>query len=368
MGVAFFHAGPWIYPDYSPEKEAYYWFFSGRIGVDIFFMISGFVMYVTESEHARSGARAALDFFVKRLIRVAPMYWLATVIVYNFGTYEINTCGIWHSVLFVPETPDINPEPAPFFCYPKLFVGWTLNYEMWFYVAFALSLLFGRWRSPMVFLIVTAPMLFSWAHTGRVDLHSWYGTGYQTAWFSMIANPLLLEFLAGIGLGMMYQSRIMVWGTRAGKVALAMAGVFFVYVYVLGYLAVQTGGAVWLPHFLTRMINYRTAHGILNAGLCCFVLFFLILVYEKNCRVPMNGFFKKLADASYLIYLLHTLILHFVMKELEFLHDSIAAYMWVYVIVLVLASLLLHITIEAPLTRWLRRILLPRKPTALNAA
>jgi len=164
----------------------------------------------------------------------------------------------------------------------------------------------------------------------------------------------------------------MAWGTRAGKVALAMAGVFFVYVYVLGYLAVQTGGAVWLPHFLTRMINYRTAHGILNAGLCCFVLFFLILVYEKNCRVPMNGFFKKLADASYLIYLLHTLILHFVMKELEFLHDSIAAYMWVYVIVLVLASLLLHITIEAPLTRWLRRILLPRKPapagTALNAA
>jgi len=119
MGVAFYHAGPWIYPDYSPEKEIYYWFFSGRVGVDIFFMISGFVMYVTESYHDRGGARAALDFFVKRLIRVAPMYWLATVVVYNFGEPIVNSCGIWHSVLFVPETPEVNPDPPPFFAIPN---------------------------------------------------------------------------------------------------------------------------------------------------------------------------------------------------------------------------------------------------------
>jgi len=99
---------------------------------------------------------------------------------------------------------------------------------MWFYVAFALSLLFGKWRSPLVFLLVVAPMLFSWAQTSRVDLHPWYATGCQTAWFSLIANPLLLEFLAGIFLGMMYRSRIMAWGTLAGKWALALAVVFFI--------------------------------------------------------------------------------------------------------------------------------------------
>jgi len=364
MGVTFYHAGAYFYPHFSLDNEAYYWFFSGRIGVDLFFMISGFVMYLTEHHAHERGLERASSFFKKRLIRVAPMYWVMTMVFYWNGEYDENTCGLAYSLFFIPETPAINPADPPFFCYPKLFTGWTLNYEMWFYVAFSLSLLFGRMHTAAIFLLLTTPMVFSWVYAGNISLHSRHNTTYETAWLSLIANPLLLEFLAGILLGMVYQSQTFRVGKGMANAALALAIVLFVGVYVFGYFAVQAGG-LGVSEYIMRIINYRTSHGILNAGLCCFVLFFLILIYEKCHPVPIGRFFETLANASYLIYLLHVPILQILMRKLTFLNGNVWASFLVFTVLLLVLSLLLHITVEVPLTRWLRSVFLPRK---LNAA
>jgi len=79
LGVAFFHAGPYAYADYSPEKEAQFWFSAARIGVDIFFIISGFVMYVTEHGNEGGGLHGSHLFsqnciFFQRACRIPKLH------------------------------------------------------------------------------------------------------------------------------------------------------------------------------------------------------------------------------------------------------------------------------------------------------
>ena len=102
----------------------------GIWGVDIFFVISGFIMmYVTEKNHK--------NFFLKRLIRIIPIYWILT-----FGVFSVailkpdllnNTTADYEhllkSLFFIP----FNKNETGHF--PILFLGWTLNYEMIFYLS-----------------------------------------------------------------------------------------------------------------------------------------------------------------------------------------------------------------------------------------
>ena len=109
---------------------------TGAFGVDIFFPISGFVIYLTAP---RFDWRL---FFVRRIARVAPIYWFATiakvtaVFVIPTGAAEYKP-EVWHffaSLLFLPAT-DAGGRP-----FPPISLGWTLNFEIYFYLISALAL------------------------------------------------------------------------------------------------------------------------------------------------------------------------------------------------------------------------------------
>ena len=100
---------------------------AGGFGVDIFFFISGFIIsYVT--------IRGRDHFLLKRIIRVVPIYWLLTFGVFGLAAIaptllNNTTADLVHlakSLFFVPF--DKNGSGL----FPVLFVGWTLNYEMFF--------------------------------------------------------------------------------------------------------------------------------------------------------------------------------------------------------------------------------------------
>jgi exopolysaccharide production protein ExoZ len=111
-------------------------------GVDIFFVLSGFVMMIT-SQDIRPG-----DFFVRRLIRVAPLYWLLTLVLAGialvapnlFRSTTVSVEYLVKSLLFIPYA---NPT-QDFQARPILVPGWTLNMEMFFYAIFALALFAPR--------------------------------------------------------------------------------------------------------------------------------------------------------------------------------------------------------------------------------
>jgi exopolysaccharide production protein ExoZ len=152
--------------------------------VDLFFVISGFVLWTAAGETPASPGA----FLWARVRRVAPLYWIATLAVAALAWRWPAVLPVVHpeprhvilSLLFLPHW---GPGGDPF---PLLSAGWTLTYEAFFYVAFAIALCAPKDRRLQVLSCL-------------VGAGSILGFGYH-GWYTLLANPLLLEFLAGVGL------------------------------------------------------------------------------------------------------------------------------------------------------------------------
>src|ERR1700677_130082 len=115
----------------------------GSIGVSVFFVISGFIMvHICWDDFGRRGAVA--DFLRRRIVRIVPLYWLATLAAFAFhkvsATHDANAGWpeLMQSLLFVPYR---NEDGG---WVPVLSQGWTLNYEMFFYAIVAVAVVFRR--------------------------------------------------------------------------------------------------------------------------------------------------------------------------------------------------------------------------------
>lgn len=164
----------------------------GDAGVDLFFVISGFVMlYVHRNDFGQPGA--VTGFFKKRITRIVPLYWLLTTVAVSvtvlspglFTTHYAAADPAWvaGSYLFLPI-----PAPGRELS-PVIGVGWTLNYEMFFYLVFGVLLTLPR-PAALPFLLASFTVLV--------------GLGVALApaapWAKFATSWLLLEFLLGIGI------------------------------------------------------------------------------------------------------------------------------------------------------------------------
>jgi exopolysaccharide production protein ExoZ len=174
FSVALFHAAQWSHIDLAV----------GAAGVDLFFVISGFVLWA--ACEARPTTPAA--FLLARAERILPLYWVATLVVaagavWRPAALPIVHPGSGHLALSLLLIPHDDPAGGPF---PLLPTGWTLTYEAFFYAVMALALLAPRdKRWTLLSAILFAAALI--------------GFGYH-GWYTLLANPLLLEFLAGAAL------------------------------------------------------------------------------------------------------------------------------------------------------------------------
>jgi len=178
MMVVFHHAHGMI-------PAAANWSAIGSRGVDIFFVISGFVMTYSTAGNKMTPA----EFFVKRLLRVVPLYWIALAYAtrrqWLGGTADVDLA---RDFFFIPHFFSGNSGPI----WPAMVPGWTINYEMFFYVLFALCMLLGRLRLPALVLLLLASMLGNlWPHP-------------DAAAYTFYTDPIILEFAFGIGVATIY--------------------------------------------------------------------------------------------------------------------------------------------------------------------
>ncbi len=162
---------------------------TGQAGVDLFFVISGFIMLYVHYDHFQR-PRSPQRFMLKRIIRIVPIYWILTtlgifllVVAPSLFTYHTHADFMWFltSYLFIPWQPELGPAS------PVLGVGWTLNYEMYFYLIFAIALIFPRARA-----VVAITIMFALSVAIGMVLHP------QAPWPMLLTNWLLLEFLCGL--------------------------------------------------------------------------------------------------------------------------------------------------------------------------
>ncbi|PTT89242.1 hypothetical protein DBR42_08235 [Pelomonas sp. HMWF004] len=176
---------PWFFAD-VPQ-----WNFL-VIGVDLFFVISGFIMVHTTPQ--KYGAMAAFRFLVRRVIRIYPLWWMALMIpiagalaAYWKSGYVDAYVLSWHrivsSILLFPSMAESGHLQ------PIVGVGWTLSYEMLFYLAFAVALMLGRRTALIAGALLVTVLMGAMASGSSADL------------ISFLANPIYLEFIFGMALG-----------------------------------------------------------------------------------------------------------------------------------------------------------------------
>ncbi len=211
---------------------------NGAAGVDIFFVISGFVMALS-SRSLVGRARPATEFMKRRLERVVPLYWMLTTLKVGLvlavpGIALRGLGGAWHVVASYLFVPSRGPAGGVL---PVVSVGWTLNFEMLFYVLFARRLLCGSdlcgcwgrcwccWRRCRGLGGWQAAAVLSLCHP--IVLEFLFGMLLYELWVRVPRMPRMVSFagllvgaagIAGISWGWMSLLRPLVWGVPAALI------------------------------------------------------------------------------------------------------------------------------------------------------
>lgn len=303
LGVVVFHFGL-MPPTQLPFRI-------GAYGVDVFFVLSGFII-------AYSSTRSARHFLARRLIRVLPAYWIATIIAALFTLQNMDVVGAseWlvQSLFYLPH---------PHGRSPLIFVAWTLVYELAFYLLYWLALRAGTRNAPLLCL----GLLVMFA---LVQL-----PGLPGPW------PLLLEFGMGIGIYLMVERyAVPQFVPSWAGLLLAAAGLALL---------------VTLP----RMIgynpdNYQSVWRVLCWGLPAALIVLGLILAEREGFAIRSRFVLLLGGASYAIYLLHPVVV----GQLLQLPPNAPPWSWVLcllaVVVTVAVSIAFHLLVELPILRRLR--------------
>ncbi|MDR7376900.1 exopolysaccharide production protein ExoZ [Rhodoferax ferrireducens] len=245
----------------------------GANGVDLFFVISGFIMVYTTHNKSIS----PLAFMVRRLERIAPLYWLATLLIVLVASVVplilkstvLSSSHIFASLAFVPMLSPAFPDKY----WPLLIPGWTLNYEMAFYAIFSITLFVkGLYRifllSFVLLSLVVAGLFFNWQGV-----------------LGFYADAIILIFLAGAILGYFY--------VKGRLKKNALVGIFFVLLGVGLWIVTQD---LDVGH---RAIGAGIPATLVVLGFCCMPTLF----------PDKLTWLARLGDASFSIYLSHIFIL-----------------------------------------------------------
>lgn len=310
----------------------------GCIGVDLFFVISGFIITFVANNY--QGKSQGLYFLEKRFYRINPIYYILTLtalainLIQNIQPISLSIKTLFDSLLIVPIKGDINDHNL------LLGPGWTLIFEWLFYLLFFFIILL-KVRHTVLFLIGIIILLVI---CGRIfkptDLR-----------LTIITNPIMLEFLLGCIICYIYLTvkRISV---LIGFSCLLIGVVSYVYMIIFGF------GDVWYYKFVlsgslsvNRFLIWGIPSSLIVAG-CIFL--------EKNGRLSRiwnNKYALLSGDASYSIYLMHFIVL----KLLRLLYKKTGnflpsdAMIWVQFFIAVAFSIWFYKLVEKPLLQYMHK-------------
>lgn len=301
----------------------------GASGVHIFFVISGFVMvYTSWRSQLTSG-----NFLSRRLVRIYPIYWvLATMYVIAhllLGTpYHLGAYQVFGAALLLPGSSSLVIGP-----------GWTLSFEMYFYICFALALFIGLRRGLLLLSVC-----YVFCTLARLFLVP------QSTVALLMSDSLLLEFVFGAWLGYAFAHGFRIQPRLGGALIIAA-------------LALFSSGA-WL--------HYERLPPVISSGIPSLLLVTGGLTFEPWLRFSAGRKVAKLGDSSYLLYLSHILIIDVLIAAgIGSWNSSLFAAAWLTIPIAAICTIAAAIgyeVIELPLLNILKTQLVLRRKNSIQPA
>lgn len=334
--VVGFHARSFLNNIYPIPSLGDSLFLSGASGVDIFFIISGFIIALSTKNKQQS---TAIDFISKRFFRVYPVF--AIMLIFFYFVYPgITEKNLLKSLLLIHQSYGLE---GPFFGYNALMPAWTLTYEVYFYTVFLASLCIShRFRTIIASIILLVPMVCLQLYfNGNIDLYgsasaSIPNSSLPYGLIKLISSPMLLEFVYGM---MLYHSMNFLKKIPHVSIFSFSCVAFF----ICSYFAM-----------------FRFFYGPVNFGLWAIILVMGVLSYELQNGVKEYKILNFFGNISYSLYLVHGIVF----TLLSLYENDIPIYnsgngvnrLLFSVSICIVISYFVHIYIEKPFIKLGRRI------------
>jgi exopolysaccharide production protein ExoZ len=302
----------------------------GEAGVDLFFILSGFLMVAITNQDSRPA-----PFLLDRFRRIVPIYWIASGImtlaamVGLFPKIKLSAYHVITSFLFVPSVSPSNGN-----AWPILVPGWTLNYEIMFYLIFAALMVIGAQSRQIIALTV----IFLFA-----SCVGWL-TKSEDKIFQFYTNSIVMEFVIGCWIGFLWKNKdkwIPVVDIRVTvTIFMILAGLY------VGYDHIGND----------RLFLY---------GVPAAILIYVVLDLEHRGHIAEFKLPLLIGDASYSIYIWHTLAISMALKVTKTLALPDVATLLFCVITGLMAGLAGYYGVEKPVLgffrerKYARRIIVP---------
>jgi exopolysaccharide production protein ExoZ len=277
-------------------------FRAGFSGVEVFFVLSGLVIFWVHGSDIGRPERAR-SFVFRRGFRLLPVYFVVVALKALKDPSAVALSTLLAALLLLPAYP------------PFVNVSWTLSYELFFYGMFLLWILLpkGRWSVlPMGVMLLLALLPAPQVPAGSV-LHDW---------LRFLFNPHLLAFIFGVAVGWLLRR----FGPAPSGLAFALTAA--------GLLAF-VGAAWWGTHLSIQAMGnpsrsaYELAelqsNWVFDAGVLCFALPAALLIggllsleLRGLLRIPLRRPLAWLGDISYSLYLTHGFVIHLFLSRVEF--------------------------------------------------
>jgi len=260
----------------------------GIIGVQLFFMISGYIMVHTTRGIPGGSIAEAGKYLLKRFIRIAPLYYIATFLYIaddiNNGYLQDNLIKVVKTLLFIPQMTNIH---GPYYGVPVLEVGWSLNYEMLFYLLLAAGLFFNQFKyfsviTMLSLIVFIAPLTVGSSFTFDYSIYHHFTISY----LNFASNPIMIHFIFGMLMALIIPK--ITWSKVMARASFPLSILLF---------------GVYYSGMLNLEIN------ALNDLIFCGAMFTAFLINDFHREgYKIGRLIIKIGDSSYSLYLFHIIL------------------------------------------------------------
>ncbi|ELR4955437.1 acyltransferase [Salmonella enterica] len=291
--VVFYHLRTTLNNVYAQSDLGDIMFGYGAFGVDLFFVISGYIIcYSTEKKEYRMQVK----YVIRRIFRIYPLLIVSLLIFFLFVDDASKINVLIRSA--VPLNANYSAG-SPFFGYNLLSPAWTLTYEIAFYIIFLASFTLShryRWLMSSVIIILLVCGIQKW-QVGSVTFNAYNNNSFKDGSFwhaplTFLASPLFIDFVYGICI---YKIHSIIKNINVTERLISWIKAFSLFIFALAILEI----------FSTQVYG----HGPLLWGLWCAILLLSGLVYETFATIPKSKILHFLGDISYSLYLTHAIII-----------------------------------------------------------